>query len=435
MVRKTFDQVKYNKNTKEKYPICRHKSLDKNHQIGFIKCIYPVNPPLLPTEITDRKMLTATKIEIFPTKHQRHTLKVWFKIYKKVYNLAIDLAQKHEEYKFFNLRDKYVRPLYKELYKNKIKKYKINLKTLDNAINDVCKAHASTKANLKAGNITHFRLRPKRKCENKETILINGECFDKPKKGRKTKNGVVGNREAINSFAFSAFGEFDCSENFAGTTHDTRLTFDKRQNKFYLFRVDEISVIKKTNERKRECALDPGIRTFQTCYDKKSCISLGTGLDETFVPLFKRIDKVAKFKNKPWYKKYTSRIYQKIQNKKDELHWQVANFLVKRYDEITIGKMSTSIVSKTKNMSKLNKRIYYAQAHFTFRQRLQFKCNQYGVKYNEIDESYTTQKCGNCGILNKVDRATVYNCGKCSFKWGRDHNGARNIMIKKDLRV
>ena len=85
-------------------------------------------------------------------------------------------------------------------------------------------------------------------------------------------------------------------------------------------------------------------------------------------------------------------------------------------------------------MSKLNKRLYYAQSHFTFRQRLKYKCQQYGVKYNEIYEGYTTKKCGKCGKPNTVGQAKVFNCS-CGFKWGRDFNGARNIMIRKDLNI
>lgn len=63
------------------------------------------------------------------------------------------------------------------------KLYKIPKHTRDNAIKDARKAFDSTLANLKAGNIKHFRLREKRKDHHLASIVIETDCFSKRKNG------------------------------------------------------------------------------------------------------------------------------------------------------------------------------------------------------------------------------------------------------------
>jgi putative transposase len=311
-----------------------------------------------------------------------------------------------------------VQPFYDE---NNRKRIGMGKNTLDGAVKDVCVAYKSAKAKLEAGNIKKFRLRPKKKCSNKETIVIGHGAFS----NKSTK-------KRRNSFAYRKLGEIKSSVPFIDNTREARLTFDKRRNKFYLFIVKETRVFK-VDDRQKECSLDPGLRMFQTCYDKKKCFSFGENIKGFVEPILKKIDRIANFQNKFWYKKYTQRLRDKIRNKIDNIHWNICKILVTRYNEITIGKLSTKIVSKKGFMTKMNKRLYYALSHYTFRQRLKFKCQEYGVKFNEQNESYTTKKCGGCGKLNEVGTAKVFNCVFCDFTWGRDQNGARNIMIRKDL--
>lgn len=429
MIIDKFAKVKFNSNTLSKYPIS-HQYIKSEVVFGSWFKVLNHSPDDTMRQVqksinTEEHLTKSEKIRIHFDAEQRHIIEGWFKYYKKVYNIAIEQATKYKEYNFIKLRDNYVKPIYKQLYSRQIKEFGIPAHTLDNAINDVCKAYKTAKANLKAGNIKQFRLRPKRKCENKETIVIEGSAFSK---NTKTKR-------AVNSFAFNKLGLIKSSKPFVGNRKDTRLTFDKRKNKFYMFLIREIPIQIKTSNEYKECSLDPGLRTFQTCYDKKNYMDLGVQTITNIKPILEKIDKVSNFKHTKWYKKYIRRLSDKLKNKIDELHWQVANFLTTRYNEITIGKLSTNIVSRNGNMSKLNKRLYYAQSHCTFRQRLQHKCNERGVKFTEHNEAYTSKKCGKCGKLNDVGASKVYNCETCGFRIGRDLNGARNIMIRKDMHL
>jgi IS605 OrfB family transposase len=417
MVANKFAITKYDHTIREKYPIESplHKSIVVTG-FWFDTINYSSNYSIrrdYVTNNTGEKILKCTKVEVTFTPNQRNIILAWFSLYKTIYNIAIEIANREKVYNFIKLRA-LIKPYYKK-YEGKIKDFGIPVHTLDNAIKDVCKAYKTAKTNIKNGNIKYFRLRPKRKCVNKETIVIEASAFSKK----------------INSFAVKTLGEIKTSESIIGNNKDTRLTYNKAKNKFYLFLVYEDNT--KKHNSKFECSLDPGLRTFQTMYDKKNFMLIGDAPIKQIKPIFDKLDKVAKYKNKPWYKKYTLRLREKIKNKVDDMHWQVANFLVKKYNEITIGKLSTKIV--TGNLSALTKRTYYALAHYTFRERLQQKCKEYSVKYNEQEEMYTTKKCGGCGLLNNVGSSKMYNCNDCGFEIHRDHNGARNIMIKKDLKL
>lgn len=417
MVANKFATLEYDSTIQDKYPV--NSPLYKSEVgTGFWFDIINYSPDSSIrrdgiVQITDAKILKSSKVEVTFTPNQRNTIIAWFSLYKTIYNIAIDVANRKKVYSFVNLR-KLVKPIYKN-YKGKIDEFGIPIHTLDNAVKDVCKAYKTAQTNLREGNIKYFRLRPKRRCMNKETILIEALSFSKK----------------VNAFAIKTLGEIKTSESIIGNKRDTRLTYDKMKNKFYLFMIYEDNV--KKHNSKLECSLDPGMRTFQTMYDKKNFMLLGDAPVKQIKPILDKLDKASLHKDKPWYKRYTVRLREKIKNKVDDMHWQTANFLVKKYNEVTIGKLSTKIV--TGNLSALTKRMYYALSHYTFRERLQQKCKEYSVKYNEQDESYTTQKCGGCGILNNVGSSKRYNCEGCEFTIQRDHNGARNIMIKKDLKL
>jgi len=291
--------------------------------------------------------------------------------------------------------------------------------TLDYAVKDVCLAYKTAWANYKAGNIKKFKIRPLKKTKDNLSLVVEGQAFSKVK----------------NSFAYKALGEIKSTEPIMGLKKNARLKFNRIKNKFYLY-LSENRVVQTKPNLKRECSMDPGIRTFQTVYDKDNYYNICTNIKSEMKPILDKIDAATRFRGSKWHAKYERRLYNKIQNKVNDLHWKSALFLCKRFDEITVGKLSTkSIISKKNNLSKLNNRLCQLLSHYTFRLSLKSKCDEFGVKFNEIDESYTTKKCGGCGCLTDVGRSKTYTCQHCSFILDRDFNGARNIMIKKDMKL
>ena len=82
-------------------------------------------------------------------------------------------------------------------------------------------------------------------------------------------------------------------------------------------------------------------------------------------------------------------------------------------------------------LEKMTKRIGYSLKFYQFKQRLEYKCKSKLIGLREIDESYTSKICSNCGNEHKsLGSNKIYECIKCKIKIDRDINGARGIYIK-----
>lgn len=365
-------------------------------------------------DITDENIIRANKICIYPTKEQKNFLLKWCDIYRYVYNQTVKYIRKNKNIKlnFISLR---------KIMKNQLKTNnlmwgiivdsKIPIHTLDNAIKDVCKAYKTAFSNKKNGSI--FRLRYKKMKNLRQTITIESQSFSKK----------------YNSFCINTLGKDIKSDESISSTKDSKLMYNKGLNKFYLYIPKEKKKKEKRNKNKW-CSLDPGSRTFITGYSESGVFKICNNVKEKIESKLRKLDKIDKYigRKKPYFK-----LQNKIKNIIDDLHWKTSNYLCKHYDHIILGKLSTKDVvnRKVSNLSNLNKRILHTLAHYKFRERLISKCEEYNIKYDIVDESYTTKTCGNCGILNnKITSEKIFKCENCNISIDRDYNGARNIIIK-----
>ena len=70
-------------------------------------------------------------------------------------------------------------------------------------------------------------------------------------------------------------------------------------------------------------------------------------------------------------------------------------------------------------------------AHDRFRQRLTFKCRQFGCKVAIVNEAYTSKTCSCCGnVKYNLGGAKVYKCRACGAVMDRDVNEAKNIFLR-----
>ena len=82
------------------------------------------------------------------------------------------------------------------------------------------------------------------------------------------------------------------------------------------------------------------------------------------------------------------------------------------------------------DVNKMLKRVSSQMSFYVFKQRLQYKCVLYGIKYAEIDEYCTSKCCSNCGYYKKdLGKAKIYKCNKCKLIFYRDVNAAKNIYM------
>ena len=349
-------------------------------------------------------------------------MKKWMGTRRFVYNRVLDKIKNKEETKlnFFKLRNKYVIAKDNPL----IEKWEIETPKdiRAGAIRDLIKNHTSAFALLKKRQIKGFNMRFASK-KDSPSIEI-------PKSAIKVNNGIfiyktylpekikVGKREKLNL-------EIEC---------DCRLKVEN--DKWFLCVPRKASAKKiESRENKKEfCALDPGTRSFQTVYSEEMILQIKVNKElikklQTKIDNFKSL-RDRKIISRKRYKRRERKTYYKINNLIDELHFKTIKYLTDTFKHIIIPSFeSQEMVSKNKFKS-VNRNLLQLK-HFLFRQRLQSKCLLEKCTLDVCTEEYTSQTCGKCGCLNKVECRDVYTCNNCKLEIDRDVNGARNIAIKR----
>jgi putative transposase len=210
--------------------------------------------------------------------------------------------------------------------------------------------------------------------------------------------------------------------------HDCRLV--KHKNEYCL--IVPIPVV--ATEKKRPvnyCGIDPGTKTFMTCFGNNGCIeykhneSILQKLDNKirFLTNRRRVDRGRV------HKKIISRLEKRKGNLVDELHWKTINSLLRMNDFIFYGDIKSHDIVKNGKNRKLNTDMNNLK-FYKFKQRLIFKSIERGKKVYEIKEHFTTQTCSFCGSRYMPGLSRVYECGNCKKNIGRDVNAAKNILMK-----
>jgi transposase len=386
---------------------------------------------------------------------QKQTLRKWFSECLKIYNACIDYNNKNKNdnnvYEYTKLK----LLIFEILYKNS--KKPVPYDTLTDEVRLFCCNLKSCLSNKKAGNIDRFELKY-RHSKLIQSIFISKKSI--------TKSGIfptilksIDNWENIYKSIVESIGNIDC---------DCRLVYDKVLNKF-LLKIPYNIECTSNNDKQEIVSLDPGEKIFITYYSLDNCGRLGHDIR---IPILEQEKKIRRFqrilgrnknksrkklRNKTKIKNKIQRKHRKITNIVKELHNQTANYLTKTYKTILIPTFETKNMVNTKDKlvrtrreilkscnsletikvykrkSRLNSRVKFclmSLSHYKFRQHLSNKCQEQGCKLLIVDESYTSQCCGNCGKLDSNYNNRVKKCSHCSYEIDRDVNGARNILIK-----
>ena len=128
-------------------------------------------------------------------------------------------------------------------------------------------------------------------------------------------------------------------------------------------------------------------------------------------------------------KKRVRALHAKIANcRKDHLH-KASRMLVKENALIVVGDLSAKKLVKTKMAKSVLDTGFSA-----LKTMLRYKCENAGVLFEEVNESFTTQMCSCCGEITtsspkgRVDlRIRVWEC-ECGSINQRDLNSAKNIL-------
>jgi len=120
-------------------------------------------------------------------------------------------------------------------------------------------------------------------------------------------------------------------------------------------------------------------------------------------------------------------IYAKIRNARRHRLHQVSLSLVKRYQKIIVGNVSSSQLAKTRKAKSV-----LDAGWSTLRGFLRYKAIAHGGEYIEVSERFSTQLCSECGSLGGprgLEGLGVreWDC-TCGAHHDRDVNAARNIL-------
>lgn len=199
-----------------------------------------------------------------------------------------------------------------------------------------------------------------------------------------------------------------------------------------------------------ECiAIDPGVRTFATCYSQKEVIIAGDQFSkDILLPLVKKVDKLLskkkkleniKQEDKQWYKDRYRNLEKKINKlkcKKDDLildlHHRISYELVSNYDVIFLPTFETKKMFKKqqRNIRRVTVRQMLDLNHYKFKETIKWYAKKYGKHIVDCNESYTSKTLSwNGTIDDKIGGKRIISDGNIIVD--RDINGARGIFLKQ----
>ncbi|WMY10969.1 RNA-guided endonuclease InsQ/TnpB family protein [Paraburkholderia phenoliruptrix] len=123
-------------------------------------------------------------------------------------------------------------------------------------------------------------------------------------------------------------------------------------------------------------------------------------------------------------------LHAKVKARRRDALQKLSTALVKEYGAIFIGNVNASALSQTRLAKSVRDAGWSA-----FRTMLQYKCDDAGVWFAEVDEAFSTQTCSCCasrtgpkGVAGLGIRS--WRCEACGTLHDRDVNAAKNILMK-----
>ena len=359
----------------------------------------------------------SRRVRIYPTKAQKALLRKWFGVSRLVYNRAIDRYNDKD----FEIRNwmKLSKHLLTELDMDFIKYVPHKIKNI--AVRD---AYISWSANCKKAKKTGKTFSLKFK-SRKDLVL---SCFIT--KSAVSELGIYHTKSGRMKFAQTEwFVDAEIS--------DCRLIYD--HGRWFLSIPRKVHPQQPAENQGGAVAVDPGIRNYGTYLSTDGRFGwVGQRAFERVLKLNLRIDKlrsvisITEDKQKRLRIRRTiNRLYHKIRDLVDELHWKFINFLTNEFSTVIFPPFNVSDMTKAGNrkIRKVVVRSMMALRFFEFKERLKNKCKERHVLFIEQYESWTSK-------TNSFNGEVMTNLGGREFfsyegfRINRDLNGSRNILLR-----
>lgn len=374
------------------------------------------------TEGESTRQITK-KIRIYTNQAQKDLFKKCFDAHNYFYNKAVESLQKNSKQNLQDFRKQFI-PRDTKLTLENMWMKDVPLDTREEAARKALHAQKTGFSQVKTGLIKSFKLgfRSKKKSNPifyaAKKALVDGALFSKRLKENKK---LISKREAIEQ-------------------SDGIFSVTKENGRYYINLVVQKSM-EPLKAKKSICALDPGVRTFQTLYSQKSVGEFGFDTSKILYKLYHREDRLKSILSKEKLtsqkkyklKKRCALLRTKIKHIVSDLHWKTADYLTKNFQVILLPIFNSKQMAnkKKRKISRTSTRLLLGLSHYSFQQKLLYKAETRGRQVILCKEHYTTKCCGACGELNEnVGSKKIFKCGKCNLTMDRDIHAARNILIR-----
>lgn len=373
---------------------------------------------------SDMEIFVMRRIKLNPTKEQKSALRKFADGARFTYNQTVERIEDGAKVNKMELRNSLVTKKDNHFFDDKAWLLETPKAIRQQAVFEACKSYKTCFSNLKAKNIKKFKMKFKSKKSKTWTIGIERAI----EKGRSEQSvnifpSYLGSVRHYGALPFQTAPATDCS-----------IHKDARDRYFLQVPVKRKSSRVSYSE-KPVVALDPGVRKFLTGFRSDAmAFTLGDDFASKLMSILKYVDaidsqmKQSCCKRRQQLRKKKMHLFGKYKDLRDEFHWKVINWLTKEHSLILIPHLQTQKLSQTPR-TKGNREML-AVGHYTFLERLKFKCKERNVGLMIVDESYTTKTCGCCGTIVNIGAAETFTCSDCTYSSDRDVNAARNILLK-----
>lgn len=254
--------------------------------------------------------------------------------------------------------------------------------------------------------------------------------------------------------AVKALGKITLTESVPQEAVDQSVTVTCNKGRWFI-NVQHRIRLKSEKQGVAKCvSVDPGVRTFATCYSPSEVIVAGDNIaKEKLFPLMKKVDnllsqrqrilnqcKGIKFPDMPQWARdrltFIDKTICRLKCKKEDivrdLHQRLAHYLTEEYDVIFLPHFQTrGMVKRTKGrvLRRNTCRQMLSLEHYAFKLRLKWLAKKKGKLVLDTNESHTSKTVSHTGrvIENLGGRKIIHDENK---RIDRDINGARGIFIK-----
>lgn len=366
---------------------------------------------------------------------QREVLRLWFDASRMIYNRAVAHANASGETSLKALRDAAGIADERWRVEAPVRMVDVPYEIRDSPLQDLQKAAAAGRAKAKR-NHRAFKFR-RRKCDTESLTLRKRQLNCKTGRGSVWPSlfGSIFDRSAMLTEKGKTLPHiFEC---------DTRVLHDARLGHFYLC----IPIV--LNDRlpetqgekvQRVVSIDPGVRTFATCYNPDGSVT-EWGTNNERLSNLKRLADAIETRGRSRHGRARKRTLRaaarcraRMRDMASEMHRKLARWLCTEHDVILLPEFHVQRISRRfvgRKISRSTVERIHGLCHYKFRQFVAHKAVELGARLILCDERYTSQTCGRCGLLNKnLGSSKDFECPECRYAADRDANAARNVLLR-----